>query len=187
MCARPEKGLAHAVFGGPETAIHNARAQEKPAITFVSFLTHLNLTKRCSMPVQSSTFQVKTLGFNDTHDVTPRVREFLRTARISNGVVTVFTPGSTAGITTIEYESGVLEDLRKAIERLVPQGIHYDHDARWGDGNGFSHVRAALLGPSLSVPLVKGELQLGTWQQITLIDFDNRPRNREVVVQVVGE
>jgi secondary thiamine-phosphate synthase enzyme len=139
------------------------------------------------MPVQSSTFQIKTLGFNDTHDVTSRVREFLQAARISNGIVTVFTPGSTAGITTIEYESGVLEDLRKAIERLVPQGIRYDHDARWGDGNGFSHVRAALLGPSLSVPLVNGELQLGTWQQITLIDFDNRPRNREVVMQVVGE
>lgn len=139
------------------------------------------------MSVQSTTYQIKTRGFNDTHDLTPQVREFVRTSAVANGVVSVFVPGSTAGITTIEYESGVLEDLKRAIERLVPQGIHYDHDARWGDGNGFSHVRAALLGPSLSIPLVNGELQLGTWQQITLIDFDNRPRSREIVVQVVGE
>ncbi len=139
------------------------------------------------MSVQSATYQIKTRGFSDTHDLTPRVREFLRASGVANGVVSVFVPGSTAGITTIEYESGVLEDLKRAIERLAPQGIHYDHDARWGDGNGFSHVRAALLGPSLSIPLVKGELQLGTWQQITLIDFDNRPRSREIVVQIVGE
>ena len=139
------------------------------------------------MAVQSSTLHVKTRGFNDAHDLTPSVREFLRTSPLSDGTVTVFVPGSTAGITTIEYESGVLEDLKKAIDRLVPQAIHYDHDARWGDGNGFSHVRAALLGPSISVPLVHGELQLGTWQQIILIDFDNRPRSRDVVVQIVGD
>ena len=139
------------------------------------------------MSVHSSTYQIKTRGFNDTHDLTPRVRESLRSAGISNGIVTVFVPGSTAGITTIEYESGVLEDLKRAVERLAPQNIHYDHDARWGDGNGFSHVRAALLGPSLSVPVLGGELQLGTWQQITLIDFDNRPRSREVIVQIVWE
>jgi secondary thiamine-phosphate synthase enzyme len=90
-------------------------------------------------------------------------------------------------VTTIEFESGAVRDLKNAIEKLAPQGIHYDHDARWGDGNGFAHVRAALLGPSLSVPIIRGELQLGTWQQIILIDFDNRARNRDIVVQVVGE
>jgi secondary thiamine-phosphate synthase enzyme len=104
-----------------------------------------------------------------------------------NGLVTVFVPGSTAGITTIEYEPGVVEDLKKAIERLAPQNIHYDHDARWGDGNGFAHVRASLLGPSLTVPFQEGNLLVGTWQQIVLVDFDNRPRNREIIVQVTGE
>jgi len=139
------------------------------------------------MAAKSTTYHIKTRGFNDTHDITSRVEEFARTTAIANGIVTVFVPGSTAGITTIEYEGGVLEDLKNAIERLVPQGMHYDHDARWGDGNGFAHVRAALLKPSLTIPLINGALQLGTWQQITLIDFDNRSRTREIVIQVVGE
>jgi secondary thiamine-phosphate synthase enzyme len=130
---------------------------------------------------------VKTRGFTDVHDITSRVEEFVGKTQIMNGIVTVFVPGSTAGITTIEYESGVLEDLKRAIERLVPQGIHYDHDARWGDGNGFAHVRAALLKPSLSIPILNGNLQLGTWQQITLVDFDNRSRTREVIIQIFGE
>jgi len=111
----------------------------------------------------------------------------VRESGIAEGIVTVLVPGSTAGITTIEFESGALRDLRRAIERLAPENIPYDHDARWGDGNGFAHVRSALLGPSLSVPLSRGELQLGTWQQIVLADFDNRPREREVLVHIVGE
>lgn len=135
----------------------------------------------------AQTFTVKTQGFNDTHDLTPKVEEIVRKAAIVNGIATVFVSGSTAGITTIEFEEGVLEDLKKAIERLAPQDIHYDHDRRWGDGNGFSHVRAALLRPSLSVPVTGGDLQLGTWQQIVLIDFDNRPRQREIMVQLIGE
>jgi secondary thiamine-phosphate synthase enzyme len=139
------------------------------------------------MAIHTSTFQLKTRGFNDVHDVTTTVGDFLKSTKLSNGTVTVFVPGSTAGITTIEFESGVIEDLKRAIERLFPEGIHYDHDARWGDGNGFAHVRAALLGPSLTIPFVKGELQLGTWQQIILIDFDNRPRQREIVVHAMGE
>ena len=139
------------------------------------------------MPVRSFNLQLKTQGFNDVHDLTSKVSQLLQRAELRDGTITVFVPGSTASITTIEFESGAIEDLKKAIERLAPQGIHYDHDARWGDGNGFAHVRAALLGPSLSVPFTKGELQLGTWQQIILIDFDNRPRQREVIVQVVGE
>ena len=121
------------------------------------------------------------------HDITSAVLDFVGQTNIANGVVTVFVPGSTAGITTIEYESGVLEDLKRAFERIVPQGMHYEHDARWGDGNGFAHVRAALLKPSLSLPLIDRSVKLGTWQQIVLIDFDNRSRTREVVIQVLGE
>jgi secondary thiamine-phosphate synthase enzyme len=90
-------------------------------------------------------------------------------------------------VTTIEYESGAVKDLKAAVERIAPRGIHYHHDARWGDGNGFAHVRAALLGPSLTVPFASRKPLLGTWQQIVLVDFDNRPRTREVIIQVVGE
>ena len=139
------------------------------------------------MPIRSFIIDIKTRGQNDIQDLTSKVTDLVRETKLSDGIVTVFVPGSTAGITTIEFESGVIEDLKKAIERIIPQNIHYDHDARWGDGNGFSHVRAALLGPSLSVPFTQGKLQLGTWQQIILIDFDNRPRHRQVVIQVVGE
>jgi len=121
------------------------------------------------------------------HDLTPMADSFLAGSPVKNGIFCAFVPGSTAGITTIEYEEGVLRDLRGAIERLAPQNLRYEHDERWGDGNGFSHVRAALLGPSISVPVAGGKLRLGTWQQIILIDFDNRPRNRDVVFEVVGE
>jgi secondary thiamine-phosphate synthase enzyme len=139
------------------------------------------------MPVQSTTFQVRTKGTNDVHDITGRVRDCLSASKLEEGIAVVFVPGSTAGITTIEFESGAVNDLKKAIERLAPEGLHYDHDARWGDGNGFAHVRAALLGPSLTIPVSHGELQLGTWQQIVLIDFDNRARNREIIVRLLGD
>jgi secondary thiamine-phosphate synthase enzyme len=108
-------------------------------------------------------------------------------SKIKDGLVTVFCPGSTGSITTIEYESGVLKDLQKAIEKVAPSDVPYEHDRRWGDGNGFSHVRAALMKPSLSVPLIKGRLSLGTWQQIVFIDFDNRSRNRSLLVHIIGE
>ncbi|MGB6122819.1 MAG: secondary thiamine-phosphate synthase enzyme YjbQ [Bacteroidota bacterium] len=111
----------------------------------------------------------------------------MKRSKIQEGIATLFVPGSTAGITTIEFESGAVADLRKAVERLAPENVHYDHDARWGDGNGFAHVRAALLGPSLTVPVVEGQLTLGTWQQIVLVDFDNRPRRREVMIHLLGE
>ena len=140
-----------------------------------------------TMSVHSFRFSIRTRGNNDVHDLTPDVREAISQAGIVSGVLTVFVPGSTAGITTIEYEEGAIADLKRTIERLVPSDIHYDHDARWGDGNGFSHVRAALLGPSLGIPIVSGRLQLGTWQQIILMDFDNHPRDREIIAQVVGE
>jgi secondary thiamine-phosphate synthase enzyme len=137
--------------------------------------------------VLSETISLSTKGFCDIQDITSPVGVVVDKSRIKNGIVTIFCPGSTGAITTIEYESGVLEDLKKAIERIAPSQIPYAHDQRWGDGNGFSHVRAALLGPSLTVPIVHGELTLGTWQQIVFLDFDNRSRRREIMVQVMGE
>lgn len=139
------------------------------------------------MAVFSSEFQLSTQGWNDVHDVTPKVTDALKSVKVQNGILTVFVSGSTAGITTIEYEPGVVEDLKNAINRLIPGNIHYDHDARWGDGNGFAHVRASLIGPSISVPVVKGTLQLGTWQQVVVIDFDNRPRTRKICISIVGD
>ena len=132
-------------------------------------------------------FSLKTKGFGDVIDITHEVTQEVASSKVSSGIATVFVPGSTAGITTIEYESGAVSDFKKAIERLAPVDMHYDHDARWGDGNGFSHVRAALMGASLTVPFIEGRLQLGTWQQIVLCDFDNRARSREVLVQILGE
>jgi secondary thiamine-phosphate synthase enzyme len=137
--------------------------------------------------VLSDVISLSTRGFCDIQDMTPSVSAIVSNSKIINGTVTVFCPGSTGAVTTIEYESGVLEDLKKAIERIAPSNVPYAHDQRWGDGNGFSHVRAALLGPSLTVPIHRGSLALGTWQQIVFIDFDNRGRRRNIVVQVMGE
>jgi len=128
----------------------------------------------------------RTSGDTDIVDITPQVSGKVAESGLTEGHVLVFVPGSTAAVTTIEYESGVVRDLKEAIERLAPAGIPYRHDARWGDGNGYAHVRAALLGPSLTVPLIKSRLLLGTWQQIVLVDFDNEPRDRKVLVSVSG-
>jgi secondary thiamine-phosphate synthase enzyme len=128
-----------------------------------------------------------TKGFSDIIDITPHVVSISERSGIGDGLITVFCPGSTGSVTTIEYESGVLRDLQKAIEKIVPSNISYEHNKRWGDGNGFSHVRAALMKPSLTVPIVQGRPTLGTWQQIVFIDFDNRGRHRNIVVQVIGE
>jgi secondary thiamine-phosphate synthase enzyme len=138
------------------------------------------------MQILTRSFDLQTQGFADIRDLTPRVQDLIRTAGLEEGSVLLFVPGSTAGISTIEFESGALRDLRAAIERLAPATIAYAHDARWGDGNGFSHVRAALLKPDLEVPVAGGNLLLGTWQQIVLLDFDNRPRRRTVVCQLRG-
>jgi secondary thiamine-phosphate synthase enzyme len=127
-----------------------------------------------------------TTARTDVIDITGAVSEKVREAGVSDGQVLVFVPGSTAALTTIEFEGGVIEDLKEAVSRLAPEGIFYRHDARWGDGNGYAHVRAALLGPSVTVPVVDGVMVLGTWQQIILLDFDNRPRKRHVLVQVSG-
>lgn len=139
------------------------------------------------MKTFSSMFKLSTRGFSDIHDITRNVESALSHSGTANGIATVFVPGSTAAVTSIEFEPGVLEDLRSAIDRIAPTDIPYRHDARWGDGNGFAHVRAALVGPSMSIPIRNGALTLGTWQQIILIDFDNRPRSREVHVQIVGD
>jgi secondary thiamine-phosphate synthase enzyme len=139
------------------------------------------------MAVQTYEFQINTKGYCDVVDVTDQVRELVRKSGAREGLATIFVPGATAGVTTVEYESGLVADLKTAFERLVPREEHYAHDARWGDGNGFSHVRAALLKASLSVPFSGGSLITGTWQQIVVVDFDNRPRRRGVLVQVMGE
>ncbi|GMT48327.1 MAG: hypothetical protein IEMM0007_1893 [bacterium] len=135
----------------------------------------------------SETISLSTAGFTDIVDISDKVIAVLGRSEIENGLVTVFCPGATGAVTTIEYEAGVLKDLRDAIERIVPSGLTYEHDRRWGDGNGFSHVRAALMKPSLTIPLIRGSLTLGTWQQIVFIDFDNRARQRDIIVQVTGE
>ena len=137
--------------------------------------------------IASEVVSLSTKGFSDIIDITASVRAIVEKSKIKNGTVTVFCPGSTGAITTIEYEGGVLEDLKKAIERMAPSNVPYAHDRRWGDGNGFSHVRAALIGPSLTVPFLLGNLALGTWQQIVFIDFDNQKRQRNIRVQVMGE
>lgn len=139
------------------------------------------------MTVESRQLFVKTTGKTDIIDLTSRVEQEIESSTVRNGSVTLFIPGSTAALTTIEYESGVINDLRNAIERIAPEDLYYEHNERWGDGNGYSHVRSALIGPSLHIPIIDGRLALGTWQQIVLLDFDNRPRKRQVVVQISGE
>ena len=139
------------------------------------------------MAVITTSIRLSTKGETDLVDITAEVGESVRDSGISSGIVTVFIPGSTAGVTTIEYESGAIQDFREAIDRIAPRGIRYHHDARWGDGNGYSHVRAALQGASLTVPFSSSELLLGTWQQIIVVDFDNRPRTRDVILQIIGE
>jgi secondary thiamine-phosphate synthase enzyme len=129
---------------------------------------------------------LKTSGNTDVIDITTQILKKVTESGITEGQILLFVPGSTASITTIEYESGVVQDLKEAVERLAPEGIFYRHDARWGDGNGYAHVRAALLGPSLTVPLMDGHPVLGTWQQIVLVDFDNRPRDRKILVHISG-
>jgi len=136
------------------------------------------------MPIYSNEILVQTTGRTDVIDLTPEISAEIRNSSAEDGVVTLFIPGSTAALTTIEFESGVINDLKKAIEGIAPENSYYEHNERWGDGNGYSHVRAALIGPSLQVPIISGRMTLGTWQQIVLLDFDNQPRNRRIIVQI---
>ncbi|QDU59206.1 hypothetical protein Pan216_00330 [Planctomycetes bacterium Pan216] len=140
------------------------------------------------MPVQTHRCEVDSQGNAQVLHMTARVQSCLAEGTITDGIVTVFVVGSTASITTTEFEPGLVNtDLKSAYERVAPEDGYYEHEATWNDDNGHSHVRASLTGPSITVPLVDGRLVLGTWQQIVLIDFDTRPRQREIVVQVVGE
>ncbi len=139
------------------------------------------------MPVETKYFEINTEGNCDVLDITDYISDALDESEISNGTITVFVPGSTAGVTTIEYESGAVRDLKEVFSRLVPENEYYAHNARWGDGNGHSHIRASILGPSLSIPFSSSRLILGTWQQVILVDFDNRQRKREIILQIIGE
>lgn len=136
--------------------------------------------------VANDTISVSTKGFTDVIDITSKVEDAVKRSGITDGIATIFVIGSTAGITTIEYEPGLVEDIGTALEKIAPKDGHYEHHERWGDDNGNSHIRASLLGPSLTVPFIKTKLTLGTWQQIVVIDCDTRGRKREIVVQMIG-
>ena len=137
--------------------------------------------------VETRTIELTTDGDGSIVDLTPRIHEELLASEISSGIVTVFVPGSTAGITTTEYEPGLLKDIPALMEKLVPSGVSYQHDETWHDGNGFSHLRSALIGPDITIPFVDNRMLLGTWQQVVFLDFDNRPRTRRVVLQIMGD
>jgi secondary thiamine-phosphate synthase enzyme len=139
------------------------------------------------MKVQTKKLIEKTQGNCDIIDITAKIQQEIQKEHFHNGLATLFVSGSTASLTTIEYEPGLIQDLKEFLEKLIPSNRKYHHDDRWGDDNGFSHLRASLLGPSLQVPVENGRLLLGTWQQIVLLDFDNRPRTREIRLQLIGE
>jgi secondary thiamine-phosphate synthase enzyme len=139
------------------------------------------------MTTQSKTIHISTRGNCDMIDITADIAKEIKNSNINSGIATIFITGSTAGVTTIEYESGVLNDYKDMWDRSAPLNIAYQHDQRWGDGNGYSHVRASLQGPSLVVPFDNKKMMLGTWQQIVVVDFDNRARSREIVLQLLGE
>jgi len=139
------------------------------------------------MTIVTKSTTIQTKGNCDISDITSEVTEKVHESGISNGTVTLFITGSTAGITTIEYEPGLVSDFKNMWDRLIPQNIPYEHNKAWGDGNGHSHVRASMLGASLTIPFVDKSLTLGIWQQIVFVDFDNRPRSRKIVLQIMGE
>lgn len=139
------------------------------------------------MTVKTTSISLNTQGNADIHDITGQVARSVLQSGLKNGTVTIFCPSSTSALTTIEYESGAISDLRRLFDEIIPQERVYAHNERWHDGNGHSHVRAALLGPSLTIPFVDGQLTLGTWQQIIYLDFDNRARQRQLIVQLIGE
>ena len=139
------------------------------------------------LTIRTQRITEKTAGFCDIIDITAKVRDHLAKENFRRGLATLFVSGSTAALTTIEHEPGLIQDLKEFIEKTIPSNRRYHHDDRWGDDNGFSHLRASLFGPSLAIPIEHGQLCLGTWQQIVLLDFDNRPRTREITVQLMGE
>ena len=132
-------------------------------------------------------FKITTKGYGDTLDITDQVQQLVADSQVKEGVALVFIAGSTAGITTIEHEQGIIEDIKNVFEKVCPEDFNYLHHQEWGDGNGAAHIRSAIIGTDLNVPIENGVLQLGTWQQIVLIDFDRKPREREIIVKVVDK
>lgn len=139
------------------------------------------------MKIVNDIIKLRTQGFADCINITPLLEDILKKSGVMLGILTAALPGSTGAITTIEYESGAVEDLKKALERIAPMELEYAHNLRWGDGNGFAHVRSALMGTSFSVPVHSGKMALGTWQQVIFLDFDNKPRTRSLSVLVMGQ
>jgi len=139
------------------------------------------------MPILTQKLNIKTGGHPDLINITDKVEAILKSSKLKEGNVTIFVVGSTAGILTFEYEPGLIKDVQEFYEEIIPSNRNYHHDDTWGDANGFSHIRAALQGPSLTIPFENNKLLLGTWQQIVLAEFDHRPRNREIIVQIIGE
>ena len=139
------------------------------------------------MVVDSHTLSIRTGREGEVVDITDHVQELVNGSKLSDGIAFLFVPGSTAALTTIEYEPGLVSDFPAALDRLVPRNVSYEHEKRWHDGNGHSHVKAALLGPDIAVPFQKRKLLLGTWQQIVFVELDVRPRQRQVIVQLIGE
>lgn len=139
------------------------------------------------MTVACKRIQISTHGQGEMLNVTSEIAREVNNSGVNSGTVTVFIPGSTAGVTTIEYEPGLVSDMHEMWERVIPASSNYEHNKAWGDGNGHSHVRASLLGPSITIPFINKRLTLGTWQQIVIIDFDVRPRSREIILQIMGE
>ncbi len=153
-----------------------------------SCILPINLRKSLkTMKILNHEVKLETQGFCHVIDITAEAENTLKKSGIQNGLITLFVVGSTAALTTVEYEPGLVKDLEVLFKKIAPQEQYYHHEETWHDGNGFSHVRASLLKPSLTIPIANGQMTLGTWQQIVLIDFDNRPRTRAVAVQVMGE
>jgi len=139
------------------------------------------------MKVLSETIQLHSVGEGDIIDMTTQLSTIVKGSKIKNGTLTIFVSGSTAAVTTIEYEPGLVHDFPEMLSRIVPKEIEYEHDNTWHDGNGHSHVRSSLIGPSITIPIIRGKLTLGTWQQVVLLEMDTRSRNRTVILQIMGE
>ena len=139
------------------------------------------------MLLSTEAISFRTEGFCHLVDITPMTQDKVRESGMTHGMAVVFVPGSTGAVLTMEFEDGLVQDFERLMEQLAPQNTPYEHDRRWGDGNGFSHIRAALMGASAVVPVVNGRLALGTWQQLLFVDFDNRKRQRTIIVQLLGE
>jgi secondary thiamine-phosphate synthase enzyme len=140
-----------------------------------------------NMKVVSDTIKLQTKGEGDMIDMTSQLSDIVKESKIKNGTVTIFVSGSTAAVTTIEYESGLIHDFPEMLSRIVPKDLEYEHDNTWHDGNGHSHIRSSLIGPNITIPIIHGKLTLGTWQQVVLLEMDTRSRDRTVILQIMGQ